>query len=61
MNPGDTVELKSGGPVMTLGRPLENDKGLIECFWFDGNEIRTAVIPPAALKPAKPKLEKQLA
>ena len=35
---GDTVELKSGGPAMTIAR-LEYDLGVLRahCQWFDGN------------------------
>ena len=35
---GDTVELKSGGPAMTIAR-LESEMGVLRahCQWFDGN------------------------
>ncbi len=32
---GDTVQLKSGGPVMTVGY-VKSDGGL-ECHWFNSN------------------------
>ena len=35
---GDTVELKSGGPAMTVAR-LESEMGVLRahCQWFDRN------------------------
>jgi uncharacterized protein YodC (DUF2158 family) len=35
---GDTVELKSGGPAMTIAR-LESEMGVLraQCQWFDKN------------------------
>jgi uncharacterized protein YodC (DUF2158 family) len=35
---GDTVELKSGGPLMTISR-LESEMGVLRahCQWFDRN------------------------
>jgi uncharacterized protein YodC (DUF2158 family) len=35
---GDTVELKSGGPLMTIAR-LESEMGVLraQCQWFDQN------------------------
>ncbi|MBE7439138.1 MAG: DUF2158 domain-containing protein [Spirochaetales bacterium] len=56
---GDVVELKSGGPRMTiqeisswrptLGRhdyPADQAK----CYWFDGNEIKEAIFQLQSLK-----------
>jgi uncharacterized protein YodC (DUF2158 family) len=47
MNPraleiGDTVKLKSGGPLMTVNTTNYNDKpGMVYCGWFnDGNEMK---------------------
>ena len=34
MNIGDTVRLKSGGPVMTVSNP-KSSNGLTECHWFN--------------------------
>ncbi len=31
-NPGDTVRLKSGGPVMTVSKLINN---FVHCTWFD--------------------------
>jgi uncharacterized protein YodC (DUF2158 family) len=48
LKPGDEVRLKSGGPLMTLGRKsYEYDKTitsleLLRCHWFDGDFIQTA-------------------
>ncbi|MGJ0319270.1 DUF2158 domain-containing protein [Aliarcobacter cryaerophilus] len=38
-NVGDTVQLKSGGPVMTISS-VEDDE--IECCWFDDVNSKTA-------------------
>lgn len=34
---GDVVELKSGGPAMTVSGT--NDAGIVECTWFDSKKI----------------------
>lgn len=34
---GDVVELKAGGPSMTVYQINGNDVG---CKWFDGNELK---------------------
>jgi len=34
--PGATVQLKSGGPLMTLG--LKDQNGWWDCEWFDDNK-----------------------
>lgn len=47
---GDTVELKSGGPLMTVNRLISPDKKdsdldreeQVECVWFD-NENKTLI------------------
>jgi uncharacterized protein YodC (DUF2158 family) len=48
---GDTVELKSGGPVMTVTGI--NDSGSLRCAWFapDNSQARVQDFPAAALKP----------
>ena len=40
MKVGDTVRLKSGGPLMTVSVLLENARTV--CNWFDNNELKTA-------------------
>jgi len=53
-NPGDTVVLKSGGPLMTI---LFTNAGYAEkdiaCSWFVGGDRKTDVFPPASLKHAQ--------
>jgi len=53
--PGDTVVLKSGGPLMTV---LYTNAGYGErdllCSWFlENGERRTDVFPPESLKRAR--------
>ena len=51
---GDVVQLKSGGPLMTV----QNDRadGYVHCYWFDGVTLLSEVFKPAALitEPAVP-------
>ena len=51
---GDIVQLKAGGPYMTVST---NKGNLFWCKWFDGqNKLQTAEFAPAELKkPAPPK------
>jgi uncharacterized protein YodC (DUF2158 family) len=53
---GDTVCLKSGGPLMTVGGPSALE-GEVECYWFDPNEVppvpHNANFPLAALERAE--------
>jgi len=46
---GDTLELKSGGPKMTLSSKLG---GRFQCEWFKGEELMRGDFHPAELKPA---------
>jgi uncharacterized protein YodC (DUF2158 family) len=43
MKIGDTVRLKSGGPLMTVSELLDNAR--VICTWFDNNELKTATFP----------------
>lgn len=48
LNIGDTVQLKSGGPIMTVEG--ENHEGGIVCQWFDNNgELRAGGFPEQSL------------
>lgn len=47
---GDLVHLKSGGPVMTVIKPVG---GNWYCSWFDGSENKGASFPPEALVKAQ--------
>jgi uncharacterized protein YodC (DUF2158 family) len=45
---GDTVQLKSGGPVMTINKIINTH---IHCSWFDGkNVLNHGVFDPNALQ-----------
>jgi uncharacterized protein YodC (DUF2158 family) len=50
--PGDVVELKSGGPAMTVAG--EEEFGELMCTWFDGKKKMDATFEPEQLKPYKP-------
>lgn len=53
---GDTVQLKSGGPLMTI--TARNSKGEFVCHWFvpvaaQFDNVHKEPFPAAALKKAK--------
>jgi uncharacterized protein YodC (DUF2158 family) len=48
MQPGDVVQLKSGGPLMTVH--AINDAGVV-CTWFDKSNHKTATFPLSTLEP----------
>lgn len=58
MTLGDTVRLKSGGPVMTIvATHKDHDWSCTRfwrCKWFEGTVIRSEAFPAAALVAAKP-------
>lgn len=45
---GDTVQLKSGGPVMTLS--YKNESGSWNATWFLNGEVKWATFHPETLK-----------
>jgi uncharacterized protein YodC (DUF2158 family) len=45
---GDLVQLKSGGPCMTVSHVLKN---MAVCVWFNGNQEKSLTVSTAALKP----------
>jgi uncharacterized protein YodC (DUF2158 family) len=45
---GDVVQLKSGGPAMTVSERVAADT--VRCIWFDGATARNEVFPVAALQ-----------
>lgn len=52
-NPDDTVQLKSGGPIMTVAKVLpptqyEPDPRVV-CIWFDDGSRIQRSFPPATL------------
>jgi uncharacterized protein YodC (DUF2158 family) len=46
--PGDVVQLKSGGPAMTVGGRVAEDS--IRCHWFDGATAKTEIFPAATIR-----------
>jgi uncharacterized protein YodC (DUF2158 family) len=46
---GDLVQLKSGGPVMTVVNP-GGFSGWPVCNWFEGSAVKSGSFPPAALR-----------
>lgn len=51
---GDTVQLKSGGPIMTLGKETSSGSGAFSCNWFDDGAVKQAVFYAEQLKKAEP-------
>lgn len=49
---GDTVKLKSGGPMMTVDETLED--GRVRVKWFDGPTLREEIFQPEVLKTSTP-------
>ncbi len=49
---GDVVQLKSGGPKMTIASTKSNAAGVL-CTWFDGNEVKSSRFPADALAGSK--------
>ena len=46
---GDLVQLKSGGPVMTIVNP-GGLSGWPVCNWFEGDRLKVGSFPPDALR-----------
>jgi uncharacterized protein YodC (DUF2158 family) len=53
-NLGDVVQLKSGGPRMTLLERKDDKEGvaIYQTVWFAKKESRTATFPHHVLKPS---------
>jgi uncharacterized protein YodC (DUF2158 family) len=49
---GDVVQLKSGGPRMTIANMKSNPAGVL-CAWFDEADVKTSRFPAEALEAAK--------
>jgi uncharacterized protein YodC (DUF2158 family) len=49
---GDTVQLKSGSPRMTVTHvgAAADGRELVECAWFDGMQRQSGSFPPEALR-----------
>lgn len=54
--PGDVVQLRSGGPQMTISSALEAYDGAPchLCTWFEKGEIKQRAFPPAVLERYEP-------
>lgn len=52
---GDVVELKSGGPDMTVSSTAGNER--VECIWFSGNEPKVHTFAEPVLKLVKKSAE----
>ena len=54
---GDLVELKSGGPVMTV-QAVPDVPGIstfYSCQWFSGKKLESGAFPPESLNPSEAK------
>ena len=50
---GDLVELKSGGPVMTIKEVFNDPEGAeAQCEWFDNIDVKQHLFVMTSLKPA---------
>ncbi len=47
---GDLVQLKSGGPVMTVAEENSLGDGQLRCQWFSGKKLEFGWFLPATLK-----------
>jgi uncharacterized protein YodC (DUF2158 family) len=52
-NVGDVVQLKSGGPRMTVNRQIGPVGSIFECAWFVGTDLKTGQFSESALQPWK--------
>ena len=56
---GDTVQLKSGGPIMTVSGFFETDGPRVKCTWFedklDQRVLQEASFPAEALEAIDPR------
>lgn len=56
ITPGDVVQLKSGGPRMTVSSyhwmiiDREFNKNYVQCHWFDTYTLTSGVFPILSLK-----------
>jgi uncharacterized protein YodC (DUF2158 family) len=48
---GELVQLKSGGPVMTV-QAFHNGSGNYHCTWFAGKKLDSGYFAPASIQPA---------
>jgi uncharacterized protein YodC (DUF2158 family) len=50
---GDIVQLKSGGPKMTIEEVLPVGN-VVKCQWFAGSKLETGLFHPESIKPFEP-------
>ena len=50
---GDIVQLKSGGPKMTVTLIPSSDKNVVHTSWFAGSKKESGAFPVEALIPVK--------
>lgn len=48
LNVGDTVQLVSDGPVMTVSKVYENES--VHCQWFAGKKLEHGTFPCVSLR-----------
>lgn len=51
LKPGDVVQLKSGGPQMTI-HAINND--VATCVWFEGKKVCRDTFAAVLLTPSRP-------
>jgi uncharacterized protein YodC (DUF2158 family) len=51
---GDIVQLKSGGPEMTVQTLPDPPGKSYKCQWFAGKKLESGYFPLDSLKPVKP-------
>ncbi len=59
---GDQVQLKSGGPIMTVQEVIDSlgrdNAPAARCQWFSGSKLAQGVFPMSSLIPAAPDKDK---
>ncbi|HUU31149.1 MAG TPA: DUF2158 domain-containing protein [Phycisphaerae bacterium] len=45
---GDTVDLKSGSPLMTVEGFTDDNR--VICVWYEGGEVKRAYVDPPCLR-----------
>lgn len=48
---GDTVQLKSGSPALTIESEVKDGVTSVSCQWFDGSDAKSGTFPLASLVP----------
>ena len=49
VQPGDIVQLKSGGRHMTAGKEVYNNPAALTCYWFENATMHKSEVPKVAL------------